>query len=179
MKNIEDRVCASLGFEDHQRISVVHHDTDNFHIHVGINKIHPTRHILHEPYLAYKKLGEIATVLEIEHGLIQTNHIPHKVSSENHADDMEHHAGIGSLLNWIKSECMEQLKVANNWASFHSVLNQHGLKLQERGNGLVIVNGSGVGVKASSVSREFSKAKLEKHLGLFEKKLEKPFKINS
>lgn len=168
LKDIEQRVCSSVGLGEHQRISVVHYDTDNFHIHVGINKIHPTRYTLHEPYLAYKKLGEIATLLEIEHGLQQVNHIPHKVGSENRADDMEHHSGIGSLLNWIKSECMEQLKAANNWSQFHHVLVQYGLELRERGSGLVIVDGLGVGVKASSVSRDFSKAKLEKAFGSFE-----------
>lgn len=169
LKDIEDKICSSVGYGGHQRISVVHYDTDNFHIHVGINKIHPTRYTLHEPYLAYKKLGEIATKLEIKHGLQRVNHIPHKVGSENRADDMEHHAGIGSLLNWIKSECMEALKAANNWCQFHQVLEQHGLYLRERGNGLVIVDSSGIGVKASSVSRDFSKAKLEKIYGVFEK----------
>lgn len=168
LKDIEQRVCSSVGLGEHQRISVVHYDTDNFHIHVGINKIHPTRYTLHEPYLAYKKLGEIATLLEIEHGLQRVNHIPHKVDSENRADDMEHHSGIGSLLNWIKSECMEQLKAANNWSQFHHVLAQHGLELRVRGSGFVIVDGLGIGVKASSVSRDFSKAKLEKVFGSFE-----------
>ncbi|HAU1718712.1 TPA: relaxase/mobilization nuclease domain-containing protein [Legionella pneumophila] len=168
LKDIEQRVCSSVGLGEHQRISVVHYDTDNFHIHVGINKIHPKRYTLHEPYLAYKKLGEIATLLEIEHGLQRVNHIPHKVGSENRADDMEHHAGIGSLLNWIKSECMEQLKAANNWSQFHHVLAQHGLELRVRGSGLVIVDGLGIGVKASSVSRDFSKIKLEKAFGSFE-----------
>lgn len=169
LHDIENKICASIGYGMHQRISVVHYDTDNFHIHVGINKIHPIRHTLHEPYLAYKKLGEIATQLEIEHGLQQVNHIPHKVGSENRADDMEHHAGIGSLLNWIKLECLEQLHAANNWSKFHNILEQHGLELRERGNGLVIVDGSEVGVKASSVSRDFSKTKLERKFGSFEK----------
>lgn len=167
LSDIESRVCASIGFSEHQRISVVHYDTDNFHIHVGINKIHPTRHTLHEPYLAYKKLGDIATLLEVEHGLQRINHIPNKVGSENRADDMEHHSGIGSLLNWIKSECMEQLKAANSWSQFHEVLATHGLTLRERGNGFVLVDGLGFAVKASSVARELSKAKLEQSLGLF------------
>jgi hypothetical protein len=171
LKDIEQRVCSSVGLGEHQRISVVHYDTDNFHIHVGINKIHPTRLNMHEPFLAYKKLGEIATVLEIEHGLQRVNHIPHKVGSENRADDMEHHSGIGSLLNWIKSECMDPLKAANNWSQFHHVLAQHGLELRARGSGLVIVDGLGIGVKASSVSRNFSKATLEKALGSFEKNM--------
>ncbi|MBA2709018.1 MAG: relaxase/mobilization nuclease domain-containing protein [Tatlockia sp.] len=176
LKDIEAQVCASIGYGMHQRISVVHYDTDNFHIHVGINKIHPTRFTMHEPYLAYKKLGEIATALEIKHGLQQVNHIPFKIGSENRADDMEHHSGIGSLLNWIKSECLESLNRANNWNSFQAILTQHGLELRERGNGLVIVDGSGIGVKASSVSREFSKSKLEKQFGTFRIKANQPLK---
>ncbi|HGU7323854.1 TPA: TraI/MobA(P) family conjugative relaxase [Legionella pneumophila] len=169
LKDIEERVCTSIGFGEHQRISVVHYDTDNFHIHVGINKIHPTRYTLHEPYLAYRKLGEMATLLEIEHGLQQVNHIPFKIGSENRADDMEHHAGIGSLLNWIKSECLEQIQGATNWSELHRVMQRHGLELREQGRGLVIIDGSGVGVKASSVSRDFSKQKLQQRLGVFEK----------
>ena len=49
---IEARLCAGLGYADHQRISAVHHDTDHLHLHIAINKIHPTRHTLHEPFLA-------------------------------------------------------------------------------------------------------------------------------
>ncbi|WP_434800727.1 relaxase/mobilization nuclease domain-containing protein, partial [Escherichia coli] len=32
---IEESICQSLGFGDHQRLSAVHHDTDNLHIHVA------------------------------------------------------------------------------------------------------------------------------------------------
>ena len=168
LKNIENQVCASLGFSAHQRISVIHHDTDNFHIHVGINKIDPINHTLHEPYLAYKKLAKIATRLEIEHGLQVTNHIPHKTSSENRADDMEHHAGIESLLNWIKQSCSDKIDNAKSWSEIHGILRENGLEIRERGNGLIIVDGTGVSVKASSVSRDFSKNKLEDKLGKFQ-----------
>src|SRR5690606_7503879 len=64
---IEERVCTGLGFTGHQRISVVHHDTDNLHIHLAINKVHPTRLTLHEPYLAYRTLAELCATLESEY----------------------------------------------------------------------------------------------------------------
>ena len=41
LRVIEERFCKELGYAEHQRVSVVHHDTDNVHIHVAINKIHP------------------------------------------------------------------------------------------------------------------------------------------
>src|ERR1700674_3977621 len=68
LREIEARVCAALGFAEHQRISAVHHDTDALHIHVAINKIHPDRLTLHEPYRDYKTLAEISAKLEIGHG---------------------------------------------------------------------------------------------------------------
>ena len=49
LREIEQKVCAGLGYAEHQRISAVHHDTDNLHIHVAINKIHPERLTIHTP----------------------------------------------------------------------------------------------------------------------------------
>lgn len=168
LEAIETRVCAALGYADHQRVSAVHHDTDNLHIHVAINKIHPTRHTTHAPYNDYKTLGEICEKLEREYGLQADNHTARKTAGENRADDMERHAGVESLLGWIKRECAEQIKWAQSWAELHEVMHSNGLELRERGNGLVITDGAGLGVKASSVARELSKAKLEARLGAFE-----------
>ena len=54
LRVIEERFCKALGYAEHQRISVVHHDTDKMHIHVAINKIHPTTFTLHNPGCDYK-----------------------------------------------------------------------------------------------------------------------------
>ncbi|CAE6823255.1 Protein TraI [Paraburkholderia aspalathi] len=168
LEAIEARVCAALGYGDHQRVSAVHHDTDNLHIHVAINKIHPTRYTIHTPYNDYKTLGDICEKLEREYGLEQDNHTARKGGAENRAADMERHAGVESLLGWIKRECADQIKSAQGWAELHEVMRSNGLELRERGNGLVITDGAGVGVKASSVARELSKAKLEERFGAFE-----------
>jgi hypothetical protein len=56
LRMIEERFCNALGYAEHQRISVVHHDTDNVHIHVAINKIHPTTFTIHAPIRDYKTL---------------------------------------------------------------------------------------------------------------------------
>ena len=41
MEDIEDTICAAIGFGEHQRVSAVHQNTDNWHLHVAINKVHP------------------------------------------------------------------------------------------------------------------------------------------
>ncbi|OQW86274.1 MAG: conjugal transfer protein TraI [Rhodoferax ferrireducens] len=168
LKAIEARVCEGLGFGEHQRVSAVHHDTDNLHFHIAINKIHPTRYTIHDPYNDHKILGQLCEKLEREFGLEVDNHTAQRTGSENRAADMERHAGVQSLLGWIKRECGDQIKGAQSWAELHTVLRSNGLELQERGNGFVITNGAGLGVKASSVARELSKAKLEQRLGAFE-----------
>jgi hypothetical protein len=168
LKAIEDRLCAGLGYGDHQRISAVHHDTDNLHIHIAINKIHPTRYTMHEPYYPHKILAKLCDKLEREYGLEQDNHLAQKVGAENMAADMERHAGVESLLGWIKRECRDQIQGAQSWAELHQVMLTNGLELHARGNGLVVTADNGVTVKASSIAREFSMSKLEARFGIFE-----------
>jgi len=174
LRAIEARICDGLGYGEHQRVSVMHHDTDNLHFHIAINKIHPKRYTLHDPYRDYRIRDQLCRQLEREYGLEVDNHQVQKTGSENRAADMEHHAGIQSLLGWIQRGCGEQVKSAQSWADLHAVLHSNGLELLERGNGLVIVNGEGLGVKASSVARDLSKTKLEQRLGTFEARLPGP-----
>lgn len=172
LQALEERVCAALGYAGHQRVSVVHHDTDNLHMHLAINKIHPVRHTMHTPFNDHITLGKVCQQLEREFGLQHDNHVAHKRRGENDAGDMEHHAGVESLLGWIKRECWADLQRAESWAALHAVLAANGLTLKEQGNGLVIKSEDGTAVKASSLAREFSKAGLEKRLGIFEPEAE-------
>ena len=163
LAEIEERLCDGLGFKDHQRISVVHHDTDNLHIHVAINKIHPERFTIHNPYFDYAKIAGLCEQLESEFNLAHDNH-----QRTNRHIDMESKAGVESLLGWMRRECLDGIKQADTWKDLHQVLQSHGLEIRERGNGLVFVSGNGVAVKASSVDRSLSKPNLIKRLGAFE-----------
>jgi hypothetical protein len=165
---IEERICDGLGFVGHQRISVEHRDTDNRHLHIAINKIHPTRYTIHEPYLAYKTLARVCETLEVELALRKDNHVPRKVDAENRAADMEHHAGVESLLGWVQRRCKQQMQHAQSWGDLHAVMSSNGLHLHRRANGLVITAQDGTTMKASSVGREFSKPKLEERFGPFQ-----------
>jgi hypothetical protein len=71
---IEDQLCAAIGYADHQRISAVHIDTDHLHVHVAINKVHPTGYQNIEPFYDKMKLMETCERLELEYGLTRTNH---------------------------------------------------------------------------------------------------------
>ncbi|MFO0780206.1 MAG: TraI/MobA(P) family conjugative relaxase [Nitrospira sp.] len=168
LRAIEARVCHRLGFGEYQRVSVLHHDTNNVHLHLAINKIHPTRYTLHEPYKAYRAFGELCDSLEEVFHLERDHHQVRKTSGENRASDMERQAGTESLIGWMQRECLEDLRAARTWVELHQVLRHHGLAIQPRGQGLVITDGQGTFVRASSVARDLSKQSLERRLGRFQ-----------
>lgn len=172
LQAIEARLCAGLGFAEHQRVSAVHHDTDNVHLHIAINKIHPERHTLHEPFQSYRTLADLCTTLEREYGLQTDNHVSRRSVAEGRAADMERHAGVESLLGWVRRVCLDDLLGAHSWAQLHQVLSDNGLVLRPRGNGLIVESRDGTRVKASTVARELSKPALEARLGPFEAQAE-------
>ncbi|OQW45422.1 MAG: hypothetical protein A4C66_01575 [Nitrospira sp. HN-bin3] len=168
LRAIEARVCHRLGFGAHQRVSVLHHDTNNVHLHLAINKIHPIRYTLHEPYKAYRAFGELCDRLEDTFHLEPDNHRVRKTGGENRASDMERQAGIESLIGWMQRDCLKELRSSHSWPALHQVLHRHGLTIQPRGQGLVITDGQGTFVRASSVARDLSKQSLERRLGRFQ-----------
>ncbi|MCB1984696.1 MAG: relaxase/mobilization nuclease domain-containing protein [Nitrosomonas sp.] len=169
LQKVEDELCDGLGFGEHQRISVVHHDTDHLHVHIAINKIHPARFTIHNPHYDYKVIGELCEKLEQKYGLTPDNHETKKRGAQGRASNIEFKAGHDSLIGWIRQECLEPLQSVTSWTELHQVLSDHGLELQARGNGFVFVSGNGVGVKASSVDRSLSKSNLVKKLGVYKK----------
>ncbi|MEQ1815522.1 MAG: TraI/MobA(P) family conjugative relaxase [Nitrosomonas sp.] len=164
---IEERFCDALGFNGHQRISVVHDDTNNLHIHIAINKIHPKNLTIHNPYYDYKKVAQICEQIEQEYGLTKVNHETVNDKASRVAQEIETRTGVESLLGWIKRECLDELKQTDNWQDLHQVLVRHGLEIKERGNGFVLVANNGTAVKASSIDRSLSKGNLTQRLGAF------------
>lgn len=160
---IEQSMIEALGYAEHQRISVVHRDTDNLHFHVAINKIHPTKFTYHEPYKDFKILGEQCRKFENELGLKKVERGQYKKNSI----DMEEMSGLESMIGWIQRNLLDSIKNAQSWTELHKILSEHGLELKKRGNGFVIGNNE-IYVKASSIDRDFSKFNLERRLGEFE-----------
>lgn len=181
LDDIEQELCKALGLEEHQRISVSHIDTDHFHIHLAINKIHPQKLTIHEPYRDFWKLGRICEMLEIRHGLAITNHQTKNPGIQSKAADIDHHAQLQSLQSYMRSNVLVPLQMAVDWQSFHRILKNYGLEILERGNGFafktIVDDGRGIAIKASSVDRSLSKQNLTKRLGQFEISVDENVKV--
>jgi len=165
---IEARLCDGLGLGAHQRVSAMHHDTDSLHLHIAINKIHPTRYTIHNPYYDHSKLGQLCTELEREYRLQPDNHCAHQRGAACRAADMERHGGLESLLGWIRRTCQAQILAAASWPALHRILNSNGLSLQERGTGFVVMASNGIAAKASSIDPACSRSRLERRLGAYQ-----------
>jgi hypothetical protein len=117
----EDELCRVLGFAEHQRVSVVHHDTNNLHVHVAVNKIHPARLTIHTPFNDYWVRNRAAERLEAKHNLQRDNH-EHRAPEKDPiglAADMERHSGIESFTGWIQRQAADELCRAGSWAELH------------------------------------------------------------
>jgi len=72
-RQIEVEFAAALGFEEHQRHCGVHKNTDNLHLHVAYNQIHPVKRTRHEPYRDFAKRDQLCRQLELKYGLRPDN----------------------------------------------------------------------------------------------------------
>lgn len=165
LKKIEDEFCKSLGFDGHQRVSVQHDDTDNFHVHIAINKVNPKNLKIVDPIADFKILAKKSEEIELRFHLKPTNH--EKNHEKNKARDFEAQTGLESFATYMKRNA-DILSRANSWKEVHQQLASIGVELKKRGNGLIFVS-NGECVKASTVNREFSLKRLEARLGSFEK----------
>lgn len=82
LEAIERDLADAIGLGAHQRLSTVHTDTANLHLHVVISKIHPVTHRCVEPYYDEYRLDDACRRLEAEHGLQRDNRIDHTRKKE-------------------------------------------------------------------------------------------------
>ena len=173
LKNIEIEFIRSLSLEDHQRLSVMHSNTSNPHIHIAVNLIHPETLQINTLHQSKTKLQKKAVELEIKYKLQKDNHITKDTSKNNQPKDIEIHSGVDSLLTWIKEEALDDIKEVlkdpkSSLEDLHQLLADYNLELKPRGNGIVIADKTRkLFVKASDIHRDLSKGKLEKRFGAF------------
>ena len=155
LQRVVDRLVDMLGFSNHQYIAVRHNDTDNEHIHVAINKIHPETFRIRSPAWDHQKLFTGARALERELGLIPLrSRTRDRDKIPQRAIDCEAHQGINSFARWARENLRPALRstALRSWDDVHDVCGRLGVVARPHGNGLVFEDATrGVRVKASFV----------------------------
>lgn len=173
-RRIEERFADALGLAEHQRHCGVHVNTENIHMHVAYNLIHPEKLTRVEPWRDYLKRDKLCRELEKEYGLTVDNRrgAGKERSLGSKAAAMEAHSGQQSFEGFARQEStaiLANLEQCRSWEDVHQVFATHGLELRRRGAGLVIKDRYGrQAAKASAAHREFSLKKLEGRFGQFQ-----------
>lgn len=171
---IEQHIANALGYSEHQRVCGVHKNTNNTHMHIAYNMIHPERYTRYEPLRDFNKLSEACREIEHKYGFVIDRGMdksPVTKHTNARAKSMEAHAGQESFQSYVlrhKGEILFALQDAPNWQTLHDNLASMGIGLKLSGAGVAIYNRHGnEHVKASSVDRKLSKQKLEQTLGTY------------
>ena len=173
-KAIEQRFADALGLSEHQRHCGVHVNTENMHMHIAYNLIHPEKLTRVEPWRDYIKRDRLCRELEKEYGLVIDNGRD-QVQEQGLGDRaaaMEAHTGRQSFEGYTRDQgeaILALLKNARSWEDAHQSFARYGLGLKPRGAGLVVKNRHGRHVvKASAMHRDLSMKKLEARFGAFQ-----------
>jgi hypothetical protein len=175
-----------LGWKDHQAIYGLHKDTDNIHLHIAINRVHPETLKVVEVHrgfdieLAHKAIARIehaqgwqreqnGRYQVLESGeLARAHYDPAKPRQPgSRKQDMENRTGEKSAHRISIEEGAAIIKQAQTWEQLHRELAAKGMRYQKTGSGATVFVGD-VGVKASDVDRNASLAKMQKRLGEYQ-----------
>lgn len=174
-KAIEERFAEALGLSEHQRHVGVHINTENMHMHVAYNLIHPEKLTRVEPWRDYIKRDKLCRELEKDFGLVVDNgreQIQERGLGGT-AATIEAHTGLQSFEGYTRNQgeaILTILENAGTWEDVHQAFARHGMELHPRGAGLIVKDRHGKQTaKASAVHRDLSLKKLESRFGAFQR----------
>ena len=176
LADIERRYADALGFGEHQRVAATHQNTDNFHLHIAFNRIHPKTHNIHHPKHDYRALERTSRELETRYALKVDRgraDAPKRDRRPAGARDVEARTWEESFAGYalrLLPRLDAKRAVAESWQELHAGFGEYGLQLKLRANGLVVtdIRHESRRIKGSTLGRHYSKASLEKRFGPFE-----------
>jgi hypothetical protein len=168
MEMAADRVLNALGLAEHQAVIVAHKDRDHAHVHIMVNRVHPDTGVAWERWQDRPKIEQELRAIERDLGLRQVPGRLHREQGIEPPDRSRHTAGelrvqdrsgVIPFVDRVR-EHQADLRAARSWSELDDRLQAHGLRLEPKGQGLVITDGTDH-MKASRLARDFSVNRLE------------------
>ena len=184
VEEVVDMFLEKMGLAEHQTVYGLHYDTDNYHLHIAVNRMNPESGKVVQPHKGFdiREAHKILAFIEhkqgwaaeenalyavLENGELARRRIARERKPKQPALDFEHATGEKSAQRIAQERGHAIIKNAKSWAELHEKLAGAGLRFEKKGSGAIIFVGD-IAVKASSVDRAFSMGKLCKRLGDFE-----------
>ncbi|MEO8881584.1 MAG: relaxase/mobilization nuclease domain-containing protein [Gemmatimonadaceae bacterium] len=172
MQAVADHVLSDLGLAAHQAMMVAHKDREHAHVHVMVNRVHP------ETGLAWERWRDRPTIeralreaerafalrvvpgrlhqLDVYDVSVRATLTPGELREAERSDDP-------AFVHRVRAR-LPEFRAARSWDELTIRLTAHGLRVEGKGQGLVITDGEHQ-AKASRVGRDLSLRRLEARFG--------------
>ncbi|HEY0950540.1 relaxase/mobilization nuclease domain-containing protein [Nocardioides sp.] len=173
MRQVADRMLEDLGLGGHQALIVAHRDRAHQHVHILVNRIHP------ETGKAWDRWQEKArteqSLREQEKALgfrevagrlyqVEGREPPDRAPLTNPERRERGRSAEPIFVERVRADA-PRFWAAASWDALETALAERGLRLERKGQGLVITDGQRE-VKASRVHRDLSLCQLEARYGV-------------
>jgi hypothetical protein len=180
-----DIFLERMGLTGHQTVYGLHYNTENYHVHIAVNRMNPETLKVVRPHNGFdiEEAHKILALIEKKQGWSGERNARYAVSADGEivprpkpenapkpkpaALDFESATGEKSAQRIAQERGHAVMNNAKSWPELHQKLDGIGLRFEKKGSGALIFVGD-TAVKASSVDRAFSMKKLCKKLGDFE-----------
>src|SRR5207302_10122101 len=168
MQAVAGRVLRDLGLAEHQALMVAHQDRAHPHVHVMVNRVHPETGVAWERWQDRPRIERTLRELERELGLrevagrlyqLDGQEAPEPARLTSGERRQAERTGEPEFPDRVRAH-LPELRAARSWTELEERLAAHGLRLERKGQGLVITDGTHQ-VKASRVARDLSLRRLE------------------
>ena len=160
MQSVADRVLRDLGLAEHQALMVAHQDRAHPHVHLMVNRVHPETGVAWERWQDRPRIERTLRELERELGLrevagrlyqLDGQEAPEPALLTSGERRQAQRTGETAFPDRVRAH-LPELRAARSWTELEDRLAAHGLRLERKGQGLVITDGTHQ-VKASRVAR--------------------------
>ena len=184
-KQAVEMFIKHLGLNDHQYIWGLHDDTENLHVHIQVNRVHPDTLKVTKVNKGFDLNAAHEAIAIIEHAQgwkketnarfdiadnkpIARDQDPNKQKKPgSRQQDMEIQTGTKSAERIAIELAAPIIQKAASWQDLHQQLAAHGMRYEQKGSGALLFVGD-IAIKPSDIHRSASLPKLQSRLGLFE-----------
>jgi len=173
-----------LGLADCQALWALQKDTENRHVHIVVNRIHPetARAIQPAANWTFKAIQRAARKIELSQGWEIEQNGTYFVDEEGHifekskhretalsqsAKDAEAHTATKSAERIAQEVAAPIMREVQTWNELHAHLAKQGIAFEKKGSGAILFIGD-IAVKASKAGRDISLSKLVSRLGPYQ-----------
>jgi len=177
---------GEMGLGEHQAVYALHRDTHNCHVHIAVNRVHPTTEKIvtvnngFDLEIAHRAIARIEQRQRWEREARALYAVDPDGRAERlrprdqgerrpsgRARDLEERTGQQSAQRIAIADAAPIIRQAQSWRELHAALAAHGMRYEKKGSGGLLWVGEQP-VKASAAGRDCSMAALRKRLGEFE-----------